>query len=151
MDYTYIIILVVVLLVSPFVLKLAINQGKKTKQNLKYFFILILFAQIFLEFFGGLQLSLAYPSSLLGLFFIISVIQILLLLINKSFNTLVVVLNFLNTFLIFVGMMRVSNMLGYQVVDLASICTVFLVLIGNIIGLALINKDKNLLKKYSKL
>ena len=151
MDYTYIIILVIVLLVSPFVLKLSVDQRKKTKQNLKSFFILVILAQIILGFFGGLGLSLAYPGSLLGLFFIISVIQILLLLINKSFNTLVVVLNFFNTFLIFVGMIRLSNMLGYQVADLASIGTVFLVLIGNVIGLVFINKDKNLLKKYSKL
>ena len=151
MDYTYIIILVIVLLVSPFILKLSADQGRRAKQNLKFFFILIILAQIILGFFGGLGLSLAYPGSLLGLFFIISVIQILLLLINKSFNTLVVVLNFFNTFLIFVGMIRLSNILGYQVADLASIGTVFLVLIGNVIGLVFINKDKNLLKKYSKL
>ena len=151
MDYTYIIILVIVLLVSPFILKLSADQGRRAKQNLKFFFILIILAQIILGFFGGLELSLAYPGSLLGLFFIISVIQILLLLINKSFNTLVVVLNFFNTFLIFVGMIRLSNILGYQVADLASIGTVFLVLIGNVIGLVFINKDKNLLKKYSKL
>lgn len=151
MDYTYIVILVVVLLVSPFVLKLSANQGKETKQKLKSFFILILCAQVILGFFGGIKLSLIYPNSLLGLFFIVSVMQILLLLISKSFNTLVVVLNFLNTFLIFIGMIRVSNILGYQVADLASIGTVFMVLIGNVIGLVFINKDKNLLKKYSKL
>lgn len=160
MDYTYLIILVGVLIISPFVLKLSINQGEKTKQNLKYAFIFIILAQILLGFLNwetfkgmgrnGFELSITYPNSFLGLFFIVSIIQILLLLINKSFNTLVVVLNFLNTFLIFIGMIRLSNMLGYQVASLASIATVFLVLIGNVVGLVLINKDKNLLKKYSK-
>ncbi|MDO8570191.1 MAG: hypothetical protein Q7R97_01230 [Candidatus Daviesbacteria bacterium] len=160
MDYTYIIILAVVLVISPFVLKLATNQGKKAKQSLRSVFILIIFAQILLGFLNwetfkgmgrnGFELSLTYPDSFLGLFFIISIIQIFLLLINKSFTTLVVVLNFLNTFLIFVGMIRLSNILGYQVASLVSIGTVFLVLIGNVVGLVLINKDKNLLKKYSK-
>lgn len=148
MNFTYSVILIGVLIISLFVLKLAVSQEKKTKQGLKSFFILILSAQIFLGFFGGLELSLAYPNSLLGLFFIISIIQIFLLLTNKSFTTLVVVLNFLNTFLIFIGMTRLSNILGYQVADLASIGTVFLVLIGNVIGLIFINRDKNLLKKY---
>lgn len=151
MSFTYLIILAIILIISPFVLKLASNQEKKAKQNSKAFFILILFAQIILGFFGNLELSFAHPNSLLGLFFIITIIQILFLLISKSFDTLVVVLNFLNTFLIFIGMIRLSNILGYQVASLASISTIFLVLIGNVIGLIFINKDKNLLKKYLKI
>lgn len=150
MDFTYLVILVGVLIISPFVLKLAINQEDKAKQSLRSLFILILFTQIILGFFDGFKFSLTYPNSLLGLFFIITTIQILLLLINKSFNTLIVILNFLNTFLIFIGMIRLSSILGYQVANLASIATVFLVLIGNVIGLIFINRDKNLLKKYLK-
>jgi len=46
-------------------------------------------------------------------------------------------------------MIRLSSFLGFQAVSLASIGTVFLVLIGNVLGLAFINKDKNLLKKYA--
>lgn len=47
-------------------------------------------------------------------------------------------------------MIKLSNILGFQAVSFASIVAVFLVLLGNIIGLTFINKDKNLLKKYFK-
>lgn len=159
MDFTYVIILAAVLIISPFVLKLASNQDKKTKQNLKTYFIFLLSAQILLGFLNwenfsvgrsGLELSLSFPGSLLGLFFIIALLQIIFLVIGKSLNTVVVVLNFINSFLIFMGMIRLSNLLGFQAVSLPSISTVFLVMIGNVVGLAFINKDKNLLKKYFK-
>lgn len=159
MDFTYPIILVAVLVISPFVLKLASDQGKKTKQNLKSLFIFILSTQILLGFLNwenfstgksGFELSLAYPYSLLGLFFIISLLQVIFLIISKSLNTAVVVLNFINSVLIFMGMIKISNTVGYQAVSLASVGAVFLVLIGNIVGLAFINKDQNLLKKYFK-
>lgn len=158
MNFTYVIILAVVLVISPFVLKLASNQGKKTKQQLKSIFLLILSAQILLGFLNwenftvgrsGFELSLTYPFSFLGLFFVISVFQILLLLISKSFNILVVVLNFINSILIFTGLIRISSLLDFQAVSFASIGTVFLVLIGNVIGLVFINKDKNILRKYA--
>lgn len=157
MNLTYVIILVAVLIISPFVLKLAINQSKKTKQNLKSFFILVLSAQILLGFLNwenfivgrsGFELALTYQTSLLGLFFIIALLQIIFLTISKSFNTIVVVLNFINSVLIFIGMIRLSNILGFQVVSFTSVGDVFLVLMGNIISLLYINKDKNLLKKY---
>ena len=150
-------VLVVTILISPFVLILATKQDKKTKYNLRLSWIILLAFQLFLGFLNwenfkvgrsGIELSLAYPNSLLGLFFVISTLQILLLLADKFFNTLVVILNFANTILIFTGMIRLSSILGYQAVSFASIGAVFLVLIGNIIGLAFINKDKNLLKKY---
>lgn len=157
MDFTYVIILVAVLVISPFVLKLASKQNKGTKQNLKAVFIFIILAQILLGFLNwenfssgrsGFELSLAYPDSFLGPFFIISLLQITLLLLNKLFNTAVAVLNFINTVLIFAGMIRISSSLGYQAVSFASVGAVFLVLIGNVIALAFINKDKKLLKKY---
>lgn len=156
----YTLILAITILLSPFIITLASKQSKKTKQQLKFVFLLILSAQIFLGFLnwenfsvgrGGFELSLAYPNSFLGFFFIISVIQISLLIFNKSFNTLVIILNFINTVLIFIGMIKLSNISGFQAVSFASVGAVFLVLTGNIVGLAFINKDKNLLKKYFKL
>lgn len=155
--FTYVIILATVLLVSPFILRLASSQKRETKQQLKFIFLGLLCTQIILGFFNwenfnvgrsGFDLSITYPNSFLGLFFIISAIQIILLTINKSFNTLIVILNFINAILIFAGMIRLSGILGFQAVSLSSIGAVFLVLIGNILGLAYINRDKNLLKKY---
>lgn len=153
---TYAIILVFVLLLSPFVLKLASKQDKKSKIRLKIVFISILIFQLILGFLNwenftngrsGFELSLAYPNSLLGLFFIISAVQILALLAYKSFNTQVVILNFINSILLFAGLIRLSAILGFQAVSLASIGAVFLVLIGNVLGLTWINKDKNLLRQ----
>lgn len=155
---TYAVILVFVLLLSPLVLKLASKQDKKSKLRLKVVFISILIFQLILGFFNwerfsgfgrsGFELSLAYPNSLLGLFFIISAVQILTLLAYKPFNKLVVVLNFINSILLFAGLIRLSSILGFQAVSLASIGAVFLVLSGNVSGLVFLNKDKNLLKKY---
>lgn len=143
MSYLYqnplILVAILTILLSPFVLKIASKQDKKAKQNLKYIFLTILLSQIILGFLSGLQL-----------FLVISVIQILLLLMSKSFNTIVVALNFINSVLIFVEMIRLSSSLGYQVVSLPSIGAVFLVLVGNVVGLGFINRDKNLLGKYFK-
>ena len=41
-------------------------------------------------------------------------------------------------------MIRVSAVLGFQAVSFASVGTVFLMLIGNVIALVFINKDKNI-------
>lgn len=153
----YIFILSAVLLISPFVLRLASKQDKKSKIKSKTIFLSILILQVILGFFNwenfsdgrsGFELSIAYPGSLLGLFFIISALQILAVSMSKSFNTFAVVLNFVSTILIFTGMIRLSSILGFQAVSIASIGTVFLVLSGNVSGLVYLNKDKNLLKKY---
>lgn len=163
MSYFYqnplIIVAILTILLSPFVLKSASNQGKKTKQSFKSFFIFILCIQILLGFLNwenftvgksGFELSLTYLNSFLGLFFVISIFQMLLLFIKESFVS-IVVLNFLNTVLIFLAMIRLSTILGFQAASFASIGAVFLVLIGNVTGLILINKDKNLLKKYFRI
>lgn len=157
MEFTYFIILAVVFIVSPFVLRLASKQDKVIKRQLKISLLLILFAQTVLGFLNwenftsgrsGFELSIAYPNSFLALFFVINILQFTFLLINKTFNTLIVVLNFINTVLIFVGMIRLSTILDFQVVSFASVGEIFLVLLGNIVGLTFINKDKSLLKKY---
>lgn len=157
MDFTYIIILAAVLVFSPLVLKIASSQKKETKRQLRFILLSILSAQILLGFLNwenfnsgrsGFELSLTYPNSFLGLFFVISIIQIILILTRKSFNTIVVVFNFINSVLIFVTMVKLANILGFQLVSFASVGAVFFTLIGNIVGLAYINKDKQLLKKY---
>jgi len=158
MSFSYIFILVGVLVLSPFILTLASSQNKKSRNNLRLIFIGLLATQILAGFLNwetfkgtgrsGFELSLAYPDSFLGLFFITSLLQIILLLFNKSFKTTVVVLNFINSVLIFAGMIRISSSLSYQTVSFASVGAVFLVLVGNVIALVFINKDKNLLKKY---
>lgn len=154
---TYLIILVAVLAISPFVLKLASSQKKETKRQLKFILLGLLSAQILLGFLNwenftsgrsGFELSLTYLNSFIIFFFIISLLQIIFLMIDKSFYKFVVILNFVNTILIFIGMIRLSSILGFQLVSLASIGAVFLLLIGNVAGLAFINKDKTLLKKY---
>ena len=137
-KYPLVFVVIVTILLSPFILKLASNQGKKAKQSLKLLFISILSAQILLGFLNWKNIS--YNSLYLGLFFFISILQAVLLLKNKSFNILVIILNFINSVLIFVGMAEVSKILGFQVVSLPSIGSVFLVLTGNIIGLVFINK-----------
>lgn len=157
MDFTYLLILTVVLIISPFVLRVASNQSKKSKQQLKLIFLILLTAQIILGFLNwenfstgrsGFELSLAYLNSFLIFFFIISLLQIILFLTDKSFGKLVIILNFINSVLIFTGMIRLSSILSFQAVSWASVGAVFLVLIGNIIGLAFINKNKSLLSKY---
>lgn len=133
MNFTYVIILAVVLLISPFVLKIASKQDKKVKQNLKFWLIIIVSAQIILGFLSGLQV-----------FLVISAVQITFLLLNRSFNILVVVLNFINSVVIFAEMINMSKEAGYQILSITAIGAVLLVLIGNVLGLAYINRNKNL-------
>lgn len=139
----YVIILVAVLVISPFVLRLAASQKRETKQQLKNIWTLMLSAQILLGFLNWKS----FGTAGLGVFLVISLLQLLMLLTNKYLK-LVVLLNFINSILIFVAMIQVSNKLGYQVVSFESIGSVFLVLFGNVVVLAYINKDKNLLAKY---
>lgn len=155
--FTYVIILTAVLVISPFVLRLAASQRKETKQQFKFVLLILLSAQFLLGFLNwenltsgrsGFELSSTYLNSYLILFFIVSLLQIFLLIISQSFDTLVVVLNFINTIIIFLGMIRLSNMLGFQIMSFPSILAIFLVLIGNVLFLAYVNKDKNILKKY---
>lgn len=158
MEYT--VIIIAVLLLSPFILKIATSQNKKTKYNLRIILLVLLGLQLLAGFlnwevlkgFGrsGFELSLTFPSSYLWLFFAISFIQFLLLVIKKpALDITSVILNFINTAIFFAGMIMLSNLLGRQVVSFASISTIFAVLIGNVAGLMLINKDNNLFKKYS--
>lgn len=155
----YAVILAAVLIISPFVLKIASSQDKKTKQNLRIIYLILLAFQILLGLLNwetltgqgrsGFELAISYPNSYLWLFFVVTFIQIILLLLKKhSLDTSAVILNFANTIIFFITMISISKILGQQIVSLANIGTIFTVLTGNVVGLVLVNIDKNLLKKY---
>ena len=150
-----ILVLVVTLAVSPIILLLAARQNQKTKQKLKQIFLLLLILQLFLGLLGweslpfsgitGFKLALDYPNAFLWLFFVITIVQIALITSNKhTAHVAATSLNFLNTFIIFASLIIISKILTIQIVSLASITTVFLNLTGNVVSLALVNKDKNL-------
>lgn len=156
----YAAILIGVLLISPFVLKLASSQKKEIKRQLRIIFLILLSYQILSGLLNwetfqgsgrsGFELALAYPNSYLWLFFAVAIVQAIILSLKKqTLYTLATVANFANTVIFFAAMIRVSNLLGQQIVSLASIGAIFAVLIGNVVGLVLINKDRNLLAKYT--
>lgn len=156
---SWMVILPATLLLSPFVLLIASKQDKSTKFKLRLPFATLLVFQLLLALFNwetmrgpgrsGLELALAFPHSLLILFFFLTLAQIVMVLLRKSQTDLAaVVANFINSFLIFASLIIISKTLGRQIVSFAAIAEVFLVLIGNVVALALINKDKMLLSKY---
>ena len=135
----YALIVIAVLSVFPFAIRLAEKQDKKTKSHLKNILLLLLLGEIIL----------ATPNwQLLYLFLAISLLQFILLL--KKPSRLVVFLNFINTFILFITMARLSQPIG-NLTNLLAIATAFLVLVGNVIGLLLINNEKRLiLKPFSR-
>src|SRR3990167_3742101 len=154
-----ILILPLILIISPFILILASRQDKGTKKNIRLIFILFLVLELILGFFNwesfskdglsGYQLALAYPSSLLFAFFALTLSQTIILVFAKRFlDILATILNFANLIILFAALISISNILGYQAVSWANLGTIFLVLFANIAGLALINKDSNLLAKF---
>lgn len=155
----YAAILIGVLLISPFVLKIALSQNKKTKNNLRLIFLGLLAFQVLSGFFNwetfrgpgrsGFELALALPNSYLWVFFAVTIAQTVILLLKKQMlDTLTVVLNFANTVIFFTAMILISKTSSQQIVSLASIGVIFMVLTGNVIGLTLINKNQKLLAKY---
>lgn len=162
MSYLYqnplILVTIITVLLTPFILLIASKQNKETKQHFRLIYIFLLTTQILLGFLNwenfalgrsGFELALSYPQSILRLFFVLSLIQLFLLIASKKLSTLVVIINFINTVVLFTGMIRLGQITSTQFVSWASIGAAFLVLIGNVIGLVLINKDKNLFKRYS--
>ncbi|HLC87603.1 MAG TPA: hypothetical protein VJG66_00920 [Patescibacteria group bacterium] len=158
MDFSYLLVLAAVLILSPFALAAASKQDKKTKTKVRLVFLFFIISQLVLGFLNwenfesgrsGISLAISYPGSLLWLFFVISAVQVLLVLLNTRFTTLyAAILNFVNTVVLFAGLLRLSSSLGFQVVSFASIGAVFLCLAGNVVSLILINRDKNIIKKY---
>lgn len=158
-DSPWFFILPAIFLISPFVLALASRQDKKTKHILKTAFQFLLLLQVLAGFLNwetfegagrsGFGLALAYPQSFLWLFFLISAGQFFLLFFPKLFvQTTMVVLNFLNSIIFFISMITISNLVGKQTISIISIAVAFLVLIGNVVGLSLINRDPKLLAKF---
>ena len=127
----YTLILIATIIVSPFAIILAQKQDKKTKSRLKNIFFFVLVAQIILGLFNWKALSL---------FLFISLIQILLLVCKTQ--TPVVFLNFINTFVFWAIMIRLDQKPISDPANLAGIAIAFIVLIGNLVGLLLINKEK---------
>ena len=153
-----ILILIVTIALSPFILQIASRQNQKTKQKLRQIFLLLLMLELFMGLLGweslpfsgrtGFELALTYPNAFLWLFFIISTIQSVLLTSGKrTAHVAAVYLNFANSIIIFASLIIISKILAKQIVSLASISTVFLNLTANVVSLALVNKDKNLLTK----
>lgn len=129
----YTLILVVVLAISPWVLKLAEKQDKKTKSRLKNIFLLLLIGQTLL----GL------PSwKLLPLFLTISTFQIFL--VVRKIPLPAVLLSFVNTVIFFFTLIRLDRGPIENSANLTYIAIAFIVLIGNVVGLLLANKEKKL-------
>lgn len=154
----YFVILVLVALLSPLLISLASKQGKKHKNRLLHLCLLILTSQILLGFFNwetfegpgrtGFGLARAFPNSLLWTFFAVSAIQIVFLLSGKySLKTTAVAINFGNSILFFLGLIKTSNIIGTQMFSIPTVTCAFLVLIGNVVGLILINNDRKLISK----
>jgi len=131
----YTLILVAVSILSPFAITLAQKQDKKTKSRLKHIFLLLLIGQVSLGLLNW---------NALWLFLIISLLQIFLLIRKTPAETPIVVLNFINTFVFFLTMIRLDQRQISDSTNLTGIAIVFVILIGNVIGLLLINKEKKL-------
>ena len=154
-----IIVLAAVIIITPFALRIASKQDKDAKNKLRAVFQVLLLGELLSGFFNwetftgagrsGYALALAYPASLFWLFFALAAGQIILLISNKTAaRAIAVILGFVNSVLFFVGTISVSNTSGRQAVGYAGVAAIFLVLIGNVVGLLLANKDKTLLAKW---
>ncbi len=156
-DFTYLIIIAGVLILSPLAILIAARTDKKTKGVLRVSLLALLTIQIASGFFNwessstigrsGIALAADYPSSLLGLFFVIPLVQALLLLLRKHWaNVTTTVLNFVNTVVFFVGVISLEKIQGIEVFSYFALSAIFAVLIGNVVSLLLVNRDKNLAK-----
>ena len=154
-----ILILPLTLILSPFILILASRQDKSTKSKIRLILLAFLILELLLGFLNweslakegrsGYQLALSYRWSFLFLFFVLTLFQAIILTFGRRFlDILATIVNFANTIVLFIALILLSNILGYQAVSWANLGTIFLVLFANIAGLVLINKDSNLLSKF---
>jgi len=154
----FIIVIAVVALVTPLALRIASKQDRDSKNKLRAILWVLLLGEFLSglldwETFdgagrSGLKLALTYPSTFLWMFFVVAFVQIILLSFRRpTIYATVATLNFVNTIIVFIGMIMVSNIIGRQIVSPAGIAAIFLALIGNVVGLLLANKDKNLIAK----
>ena len=152
-------ILPVIVLISPIILSLAARQEKKVKQKLRYIFQISLVIILGLAFLnwetqnpGGrnaFALASDFKSIFLWLFLEITFGQIIILhLKTYKFDVLATIGNVFATFIFFASAITISNALGQSLVSPAIITVAMTVLINNVIGLVLVNKDPNLLSKF---
>ena len=152
-------ILPVIVLISPIILSLAARQEKKVKQKLRYIFQISLVIILGLAFLnwetqnpGGrnaFALASDFKSIFLWLFLGITFGQIIILhLKTYKFDVLATIGNVFATFIFFASAITISNALGQSLVSPAIITVAMTVLINNVIGLVLVNKDPNLLSKF---
>ena len=152
-------ILPVIVLISPIILSLAARQEKKVKQKLRYIFqisLVIIAGLAFLNWEtqnpGGrnaFALASDFKSIFLWLFLGITFSQIIILhLKTYKFDVLATIGNVFATFIFFASAITISNALGQSLVSPAIITVAMTVLINNVIGLVLVNKDPNLLSKF---
>ena len=152
-------ILPVIVLISPIILSLAARQEKKVKQKLRYIFqisLVIIAGLAFLNWEtqspGGrnaFALASDFKSIFLWLFLGITFGQIIILhLKTYKFDVLATIGNVFATFIFFASAITISNALGQSLVSPAIITVAMTVLINNVIGLVLVNKDPNLLSKF---
>lgn len=138
----YTLILAAVLLISPFAFKIAEKQDKKTKSRLKHILLFLLVSQILLGLISWKALIL---------FLGITLVQIFLLTKKNPAETPTAVLNFINTFVFFFIMIRLDQKEISDSTNLAAIAIAFIILIGNVVSLLFINKEKRLrLKPLSR-
>lgn len=152
-------VLPITVLVSPLILSITSKQSPALKQRLRYIYQISLVLILALAFFNwetfetGGRNAFALASDLknvfLYLFLAITFIQTALLLAKKySFDKISAAANFINTFVFFAAAITISNNLGRQIVSPAIITVAMMVLVNNVIGLVLVNKDRRLLSKY---
>ena len=151
-------VLPVTVLISPIILSLASKQEAETKQKLRYVFQISLAIIIALAFLnwetqnpGGrnaFALSSDFKSVFLWLFIAVTFGQLILLqLKNYKYDLGTAIANIFATFLFFASAISISNA-GQSLVSPAVITTALTVLVNNVIGLVLVNKDPNLLSKF---
>jgi len=153
------IILPAVILLGGLVLGWAARQDKNAKNRFRQIFLALVLGALISGFFNwetfvgfgrsGFVLARQYPQSFLSVFFFVAFIQFILLLLRRRFADVVAaVLSFANTVIFFMGLIRLAGKLGFQPVSYANMVALFVVLICNVVGLMLINKDNNLLAKF---
>lgn len=148
-----------VILVAPIVLTIASKQQKSSKQKLRIVFQISLTIILALSFLnwetqspGGrnaFMLATSFQNIFLWLFLTITFLGIILLSFKKYlFDLLATVASVISTFLFFAAAITISNAIGRSIVSPALITSAMIVLINNVLGLALVNRDSNLLAKY---
>lgn len=155
----YWIILPALILLGGLVIGLAARQDKKAKDRFRQIFLALVLGTLVSGFFdwetftgqgrSGFALSWQYLQSFLLIFFFVAFLQFVLLLLRRYFaDVIAIVLSVVNTVMFFVSLMRLAGTLGFQPFSYANVVALFAVLIGNVVGLMLVNKDKNLLAKF---